>query len=312
MIDGIDYDDRYRMVEDEFLAVAGEFTRHLHAAEYQRLKGLAKSKNAETIDNISRPVTGEMTDLVKRKHAALDTAAKQRKGIRKPLGKRAGRIGSETEDETEGPRRPSTSLQGLMESPRKQTVLLTSAISRPGSAYRDAIEASPSRRRASRPKDRSMAGPSSVHLLDLQDAAPPRAERGHMSATEDDDDLDNQPPWPRENSIRLQEQVEIAPTQHPSNSRSAMETHTKVLAFKGTTRVGTGVSTIPRTNTRQETSTDEHVDVQKNDEDDDLFARLRARRAEQKRRRRDTKPHDGSSTRTSDADAAAINSIPFL
>ncbi|KAL2153004.1 hypothetical protein VTH82DRAFT_4159 [Thermothelomyces myriococcoides] len=110
MIEGIDHDDMYRMVEDEFLAVAGEFTRHLHAAEYQRLKRLAKSQNAETIQNISRPVTQEMTDLVKRRHAALNTAARQRKGIVKTLRNRTGGINS---DEEEQSRRRATSLQGL-------------------------------------------------------------------------------------------------------------------------------------------------------------------------------------------------------
>ncbi len=36
MIDGLEDDDKYRMVEDEFVATAGTFTAHLHAAEYQR------------------------------------------------------------------------------------------------------------------------------------------------------------------------------------------------------------------------------------------------------------------------------------
>jgi len=109
MIEGVDHDDKYRMVEDEFLSVAGDFTRHLHAAEYQRLKNLARSQNAETIQNISRPVTGEMTDLVKRRHAALDTAARQRRGLASVLGKRP-----ENDDLR------ATSLQGLMDSPRKK------------------------------------------------------------------------------------------------------------------------------------------------------------------------------------------------
>ncbi len=77
MLDGIENDDGYRMVEDEFLSVAGEFTRHLHAAEYQRLKQLAKAQNAETIRNISRPITRTMSDLFKRRQTALSTAASQ-------------------------------------------------------------------------------------------------------------------------------------------------------------------------------------------------------------------------------------------
>ena len=141
MIEGVDHDDKYRMVEDEFLAVANLFTKHLHAAEYQRLKGLAKSQNAETIQNISRPVTGEMTDLVKRRHAALDTAAKQRRGMAR-LAKKRKANDSDTEngeeEEQDLPRQPATYLQGLMDSPRKRALPLTSfsSLAR-GSSFRE-------------------------------------------------------------------------------------------------------------------------------------------------------------------------------
>lgn len=124
MIEGPRYDDRYRMVEDEFLAVAGEFTRHLHAAEYQRLKSLASSKNAETIDNISRPVTGAPTDAVRQRHARLETAARQQKGLTKVLGKRVDHDSDSGDKPWTG-----TSLQGLMDSPRKKKVPLNRSLS---------------------------------------------------------------------------------------------------------------------------------------------------------------------------------------
>ncbi|RSM01437.1 hypothetical protein CEP52_008570 [Fusarium oligoseptatum] len=41
---GPQHDDRYRMVEDEFVNMAHQFTTHLHRAEYNRLKSLAKSQ----------------------------------------------------------------------------------------------------------------------------------------------------------------------------------------------------------------------------------------------------------------------------
>lgn len=44
------------MVEDEFLATAQLFTKHLHHAEYQRLKQEARNRSAETIRDILRPV----------------------------------------------------------------------------------------------------------------------------------------------------------------------------------------------------------------------------------------------------------------
>lgn len=116
MIEGVEHDDKYRMVEDEFLTVAGDFTKHLHAAEYQRLKSLAKSQNAETIQSISRPVTGEMADLVKRRHTALDTAARQKRALRK-LAK---------SDDDGLASHENTSLQGLMDSPRKKRAPLQS------------------------------------------------------------------------------------------------------------------------------------------------------------------------------------------
>lgn len=49
-------DDKYRMVEDELLRVAQQFTTHLHRAEYTRLKEMTRLRNARTIREIERPV----------------------------------------------------------------------------------------------------------------------------------------------------------------------------------------------------------------------------------------------------------------
>lgn len=56
MLEGYDRDDIYVMVEDEFHAVARSFTKHLHHAEYERFKALAKERNSSTASTISRPV----------------------------------------------------------------------------------------------------------------------------------------------------------------------------------------------------------------------------------------------------------------
>lgn len=56
MLEGYDRDDIYIMVEDEFHAVARTFTKHLHHAEYERFKALAKERNSSTASTISRPV----------------------------------------------------------------------------------------------------------------------------------------------------------------------------------------------------------------------------------------------------------------
>ena len=122
MVEGAENDDRWRMVEDEFLSVANTFTVHLHAAEYHRLKSLAKEQNADTINSISRPVTGVMTSSVKRRQDAVARLAKQRKGLKRARSN-VDELQSDDDD-----RRPwaGTSLQGLLDSPRKKSLLLTS------------------------------------------------------------------------------------------------------------------------------------------------------------------------------------------
>lgn len=72
MHEGLDRDDIYIMVEDEFHAIARTFTQHLHHAEYMRLKALAKNRNASADAMISRPVdsiTAMRAETKKRKEA---------------------------------------------------------------------------------------------------------------------------------------------------------------------------------------------------------------------------------------------------
>ncbi|KAK4158066.1 hypothetical protein C8A00DRAFT_11157 [Chaetomidium leptoderma] len=310
MVEGIDDDDKYRMVEDEFLAVAKQFTQHLHAAEYQRLKGLAKSENAETIQNISRPVTGEMTDVVKRRHAALDTASKQRNGIAKALGKRATRNTSRSDDEKEPPaRRSATSLQGLMDSPRKQAVLLTStAGSRPGSSYRDAMDASPSRRRPSGSGNGGMGRNGSMDMSDTKQSAQFVRFKPEPTPDSEDDDLDGQPPWPPKPYPQRSEQAAVPPNRQSSAPGPLARTKSEPSHARNPfLRPGTArLQTIAQ----QAATTNERVGAHHDEEEDDFFSRLRARRAEQKRRRETKVQNDN--TKTSETQAAAINSIPFL
>ncbi|KOS18251.1 hypothetical protein ESCO_002975 [Escovopsis weberi] len=82
MVPGALDDDRYRMVEDEFLAVAQRFTAHLHRAEYERLKALARRRHAATLSEIERPVVAGLAP----------TAATRR---RRESAQRAGRDGAE-------------------------------------------------------------------------------------------------------------------------------------------------------------------------------------------------------------------------
>ncbi|EAQ88323.1 hypothetical protein CHGG_04942 [Chaetomium globosum CBS 148.51] len=318
MIEGIDHDDQYRMVEDEFRAVAGDFTRHLHAAEYQRLKGLAKSRNSETIETISRPVTGEMTDLVKRRHVALDAAPKQRQAVAKTLGKRASRDGS---DEEASSRRPATSsLQGLMDSPRKPTALLTSLPgSRPSSSNRGAAAGSPSRRRPSGQEARMVVRNNSMDLSHRASVVPPtrpstRVKQETTSGSdEDDDDLDGLPSWPRKHASSLPrvEKAERPPVQRAPASEPPAKTIAEADDVSNPfLKAGTARLQTPAQETFARQQVAELAALKDEDEDDDFFARLRARRAEQ-RRRRETKAQ-GSNNKNSEANAASINSIPFM
>ncbi len=122
MDEGKDHDDRYRMVEDEFLSVAQQFTVHLHAAEYKRQQKAVKSQNADTVNSISRPVTGKMSDNIRRKTKAAVLAKKQHAIIEGLDGKRPGGLSDDSDDE--GLPYVGTTLHGLMDSPRKKVASL--------------------------------------------------------------------------------------------------------------------------------------------------------------------------------------------
>src|ERR1700722_17044361 len=66
MVDGIENDDGWMMVEDELFTTARLFTTHLHHAEYQRVKGLARTRPA---DRLARPPRTSDASSVLRKLA---------------------------------------------------------------------------------------------------------------------------------------------------------------------------------------------------------------------------------------------------
>ncbi|PHH73286.1 hypothetical protein CDD82_5555 [Ophiocordyceps australis] len=96
-------DERFRVVEDEFLATAQRFTTHLHRAEYARLKA-----HALAVGEIARPVVepGSTWMRVRRGFAA-----------RRRHGPGAAALADG------GLKRPwmGTSLSGLMETPVQAT-----------------------------------------------------------------------------------------------------------------------------------------------------------------------------------------------
>ncbi|CAK7227168.1 hypothetical protein SCUCBS95973_006451 [Sporothrix curviconia] len=143
MIDGMDNDDRYRMVEDELLAVAHMFTAHLHAAEYQRLRAKAKSQTAAALRSLARPVTATTpTARVARKQAAAREKTKQKAALRAFAGVAGDgdRDKDDDKDDDQDKDKPWTgsALEDLMENdPRKARPSLVSLASitagRPGS-----------------------------------------------------------------------------------------------------------------------------------------------------------------------------------
>ena len=129
MREGFDNDDIYVMVEDEFLATASMFTRHLHEAEYARRKKQARMKNATAVSGIARPTDAKSEMSVERK---MNTKAKiawtkQKTAldqIKNDTGSSA--VDGYVEDEDDDADDPwiGTQLQALMTSPRKSRSLV--------------------------------------------------------------------------------------------------------------------------------------------------------------------------------------------
>ncbi|KAM0277055.1 hypothetical protein ACHAQH_006125 [Verticillium albo-atrum] len=176
LIPGYDHDDIYRMVEDEFLIVAGKFTAHLHAAEYHRLKTEARSQNADVIANISRPVVGSLTELARQRQEDLLRSKKQRQALK---GAEAGDM-EEEDDALWG----GSSLRGLMDSPRKREVKI-SALGRGDWFVRAGDVAG--RTEGSRDK---MEGVQ--RKLEFTSGRPAKRPRPDETEDEDEDDLDVQ------------------------------------------------------------------------------------------------------------------------
>ncbi|KND93212.1 hypothetical protein TOPH_02214 [Tolypocladium ophioglossoides CBS 100239] len=160
MLAGPFADDRYRMVEDEFLHTAQRFTTHLHRAEYNRLKARAESQNAAAIRAIARPVVGLLTASARVRHEAARRAAKQRTVLQAADGG-----GGDPEPWI------GTSLQGLMERPRNETRSITSytpahSTTRAAAGYHPTSTTDrPSNKRDNLPSHRR-------HCLDITSPAP--------------------------------------------------------------------------------------------------------------------------------------------
>lgn len=204
MVPGFQNDDRWRMVEDEFVAVAHKFTAHLHASEYQRLKKLAREQKTDAVLSISRSVTAPMTSAVRRRQAARSLEASQTRGIKRALSK-----GTNADDKEGGDEIPwaGTNLHTLMESPRKKPVSLSkllpastsntraAALNRQNAASSGTEPARPSRRitptaAPSKPPSHHSTAPPAASSRPLTTATRD-VSAAPDGSTQDDDDSDS-------------------------------------------------------------------------------------------------------------------------
>ncbi|KAJ5695775.1 hypothetical protein N7536_006187 [Penicillium majusculum] len=117
LVEGIQHDDGWVMVEDEFYAVAQAFTQHLHHAEYLRRRKQVKAEHAAGMREIERP-TDNRTPLpneVERKREAEVLRERQKAGLAQIEN---GGVDEKDEDEDDE-RWAGTHLHDLMTSPRK-------------------------------------------------------------------------------------------------------------------------------------------------------------------------------------------------
>jgi hypothetical protein len=110
---GLDEDDRWVMVEDEFLTTAKLFTAHLHHADYQLLKKLSGARGASTLSTISRATDGHTKQsTLTRKMVEANALRKSTKiGVRNVVGS-----GTDDDDDDldEDPYMDDPTLAGLM------------------------------------------------------------------------------------------------------------------------------------------------------------------------------------------------------
>ena len=194
MDEGMDRDDKYRMVEDEFLTVAQRWTVHLHAAEYKRQEKVVKARKAETINSISRPVTDRMPDHTRRRVDGVARSKSQRNAIEGLLGKEVD-VG-DTDSDEDGLPYVGTTLHGLMDSPRRKAASLlkigsVKAITRAAAGFQAQSKTTSSQ---------ILASDSPLSKRNCQPDHAPQSDVSTASSDEDDD-LDAPIPTPRLGAI---------------------------------------------------------------------------------------------------------------
>lgn len=274
MIPGPLNDDRFRMVEDEFLQTAQRFTAHLHHAEYSRLKTLAKTQNAATIRALERPVVGLLTNTARRTQEAAKRNSKQRK-VQQSAGDDA---------DADAPWM-GTSLQGLMESPSKQNKALTSYTA--GAARTKAAAGlMPGRSTPSNPR------------LDAQKPSRRRARSETPESTSDiEDEPDILPPPPRSTTANTPV-MQSGPRSCTWPSEPSSTPRSSSRSFPISTKKS---SHTTRRDQRSEPSARRDEDADENEGDDDPFD-LSKRRIRREKSREQLRKSEGSSSKKATPD----------
>ncbi|KAJ6036699.1 hypothetical protein N7540_000978 [Penicillium herquei] len=221
ILDGLDRDDAWVMVEDEFYTVAQSFTQHLHYAEYIRRKKEAKARGEAAIGEVDRPTDGRtaIPKILEMKKQAEELQARQKDGMAQlGLVEQKEELSDDDDDTWAG-----THLHGLMTSPQKSRSLIgvqrlkSSTRAAAGFGQTSHIHASSSRTTSTRSSSPAMASPTG--------ATGSRAVTVDLETASEDDDLDgdsypiaislnrriNSPP-------RIQPQTTRPPTNHRQNT----------------------------------------------------------------------------------------------
>ncbi|KAK5696559.1 hypothetical protein LTR97_007862 [Elasticomyces elasticus] len=124
MREGYTADDAWMMVEDEFQSVAQAFTKHLHHAEYAKLKRSSKARGQDTLQAIKRPTDGRTAQSVGTKlKLEADAKDKRIQGGLKGMG-----VEEEGEDEDNDEYMHDPHLAGLMTGSQRATQDLTGLV----------------------------------------------------------------------------------------------------------------------------------------------------------------------------------------
>jgi hypothetical protein len=218
MREGLDGDDIYIMVEDEFQAIAQSFTRHLHYAEYKRKTKQAQIDNATKINDLARPtdIRTAMRTETRRKKDAQSMSERHKLALEKmkgPASERRPAVDSEEEDtrmeeDEEDDPWLGTSLQGLMtKSIKSQSLVGLQGI-------QSTTKAGAGFSKSSGSKSRSLSSGAKHHPYIIDDDA---------TASGGDDDLDTGPSrLPiRKNSTPSRRDPPLPPTDFGSRESSS-------------------------------------------------------------------------------------------